>query len=495
MKTVLINPNLIIQRGDPFTTGIVYMPIGLAYAAAALRAAGQEIVVIDAYGEAPFQRRKRGDFLWFGLSEEDILSRIPPDAGLAVVYAANVANHLALLEIIRAGKRTLSSLHLTVLENTQAVTAYALKEVQGEFFSAGADTILTGEGERRLIALAQAVAAGDAGAIAMIDGVGTAGHYNPPAQVETDLDGLPLPAWDLFPLQNYWRLRFAHGPLSTRRYLPLLTSRGCPYPCRFCVIPATNGRKWRGRSAANVVDEMEQAGRQYGVSEFHLEDVDATVSEERTRAVCEEILRRGLKVTWKVGAGTKVETIRSEETIDLMARAGCRYISISPETGSGRLLKAMQKPFDLEHAVRLVQRMHRAGIFSQACFILGYPGETDEDRRATWDLVKEMTRCGVDEIALFIITPVPGAAIYPQMGGYANLSDLTFSPAWREDYPLLNRFRRNLYAHFLMWKLWYHPWKILRQPLNFLRRRFDTKMEMVPYRALVFKLLDWSAGR
>ena len=173
-----------------------------------------------------------------------------------------------------------------------------------------------------------------------------------------------------------------------------------------------------------------------------------------------------------------------------MARAGCRYISISPETGSPRLLREMNKPFDLEHAERIVRRMGETGIASQACFILGFPGETPEDRRMTWDLVRRMTKFGVDEIALFIITPVPGSAIYEQMQGYQSLSDLTFSPVWRRDYAELSHFRMRLYLAFLFWKLWYHPLKIMRQPFDFLRRSFHTKMEMVPYRALVLKSIE-----
>ena len=199
-------------------------------------------------------------------------------------------------------------------------------------------------------------------------------------------------------------------------------------------------------------------------------------------------------MTWKIAAGTKVETIRSEETIDLMARAGCRYISISPETGSPRLLKEMRKPFNLDHAVRLVRRMNKAGIRSQACFVLGYPGETIEDLQMTKSLVHDLTRVGVDEIALFIITPVPGSAIYEQLQGYKSLSELNFSPTWREDYQRLSRFRLRLYARFLLWKLRYHPLKLLRQPVNFLRRRFETKMEMVPYRAMVLKWLGTGVG-
>jgi hypothetical protein len=108
----------------------------------------------------------------------------------------------------------------------------------------------------------------------------------------------------------------------------------------------------------------------------------------------------------------------------------------------------------------------------------------------TWGLVHDLTRQGVDEIALFIITPVPGSAIYDQIEGYDSLSELNFSPVWRSDYQELNRFRLRLYFKFLLWKLRYHPTKLLRQPINFLRRKFETKMEMVPYRALMLSILS-----
>jgi radical SAM superfamily enzyme YgiQ (UPF0313 family) len=255
------------------------------------------------------------------------------------------------------------------------------------------------------------------------------------------------------------------------------------------VVPATNSQKWRARSAKNVADEMEFFHKTLGVDEFHVEDLDPTISDPRIREMCEEIVRRGLQVTWKIAAGTKVETMRDEATIDLMAKAGCRYISISPETGSPRLLKLMRKPFNLEHAVRIVKRMNKVDIRSQACFVLGYPGETEDDLRMTRELVHDLTRVGVDEIALFVITPVPGSSIHEQFSGYGSLSELNFSPTWRQDYARLNRFRLRLYASFLWWKLRYHPLKLLKQPFNFLRRRFETKMEMVPYRALVLRWL------
>ena len=488
---VLINPNLVVQRSDYFTTGIVYMPLGLAYVAAALRRAEIPVKVIDAFGERPRQARHEGKFLALGLTYDEVVELIPTDARAIFIYAINLTNHLSTLSILRAIKLKHPDLPVVILENTQAVSAYALRFVASEFHENGADYVLTGEAEERGVKLAHGLMNGGPGnGLRDLDGLGSSDFYNAPLTVIKGLDDLAFPAWDLFPLENYWNLRFAHGPQARDRYLPLLTSRGCPYPCEFCVVPATNNQKWRARSAQNVVDEIESWVGKYQVREFHIEDLDPTISDQRIREICKELLRRRLDVTWKIVAGTKVETIRSEETIDLMAEAGCRYISISPETGSPRLLKLMRKPFDLKHAVRLVKRMNQVGIRSQACFVLGYPGETEEDLAMTRNLVKDLTREGVDEIALFIITPVPGSAIYDKLQGYKSLSELNFSPTWREDYRRLNSFRLGLYTRFLFWKLRYHPLKLLRQPVSFLRRRFETKMEMAPYRAAVFKRLD-----
>jgi anaerobic magnesium-protoporphyrin IX monomethyl ester cyclase len=485
---VLINPNLVVQRSDPFTTGIVYMPVGLAYVAAALRRAEIPVKVIDAFGERPRQASREGKFLALGLTDAEVVELIPTNARAVFLYAINLTNHLSTLNILRAIKQNHPDLPVAILENTQAVTAYALRSVAPEFYENGADYVLTGEAEHRGVKLAQSLMTGARGnGLRELDGLGSPGFFNAPLTTIKELDDLAFPAWDLFPLNNYWNLRFAHGPQGKDRYLPLLTSRGCPYPCEFCVVPATNNQKWRARSPQSVVDEIESWVSKYQVREFHIEDLDPTISDPRIREICNELLRRRLDVIWKIVAGTKVETIRSEETIDLMAKAGCRYISISPETGSPRLLKLMRKPFDLRHAVRLVKRMNQVGIRSQACFVLGYPGETNEDRAMTRNLVRDLTREGVDEIALFIITPVPGSAIHDKLQGYNSLSDLNFSPTWREDYRHLNSFRLGLYTRFLFWKLRYHPLKLLRQPVNFLRRRFETKMEMVPYRAMVFK--------
>jgi len=492
MTAVLVNPNLVVQRNDPFTTGIVYMPIGLAYVAAVLRQARFPVHVIDAFGERPRQARRRGAFSILGLEPLEVAARLPDDATVAFVFANQLINHVSVVELIRTIKQARPGLPVVVMENTQAVTAYALSPVAALLTECGADYVLTGEPEPRAVAVMEAFHRGKGmEALRTIDGLHGPDFRNSPGGVIKALDSLPFPAWDLFPVRNYWSLRFAHGPQSTPRYLPMLTSRGCPFACRFCVAPATNRRLWRARSAANIVDEMEHHTRSLDVREFHIEDLNPTVDDARIRSICHEIIDRRIGVVWKLVAGTKIESIRDEETIELMAKAGCQYISFSPESGSPRVLRLMNKPFKVDHAVRLVSSMNRFGVRSQACFVLGFPGEQPEDRQMTRRLVKDLTRKGVDEIALFIMSPVPGAEIFDSLRGYQSLSELNFTPTWRDDYETLNRFRLRLYVSFLFWKARCHPGKIVRQGINFILRRFETKMEMVPYKALVLKRLDW----
>ncbi len=495
----LVNPNLVVQRHDMFTTGIVYMPISLAYFGGILRKEGATVHVIDSFGLAPNRCRRQDDLLFRGLSAQDVSQRIPSGTEAIVLYAGQVANHASLVQILQTLKKDHTSTPVIVMENTQAVTAYSLRRVQQEMHDQGADYILTGESERRGVDLLKALLSkAPLSTISQIDGIGfrrdQALHYAAPEGVIADLDTLPYPAWDLFPLQNYWALRYAHGPLSAKRYLPLLTSRGCPYPCRFCMIPETNDRKWRARRAEEVVNEMQYFSEQLGVQEFHIEDVDPTIDDARTRAFCKELLKRRLPVFWKICAGTKVESIKDESTLEIMAKAGCRYISISPESGSERVMQLIGKPFNLGHARNLIRRMNQLAIRSQACFVLGYPGEEEADRHASLALVRDLSRLGVDEIAVFIITPIPGSAIFAQFQGYRDLSQLTFSPSWRTDYATLNRWRQRFYQCFFTNKLIFHPFKIMVQPFRFLRRHFETKMEMVPYRALHTFLLQFLHG-
>ncbi len=482
----LINPNIVMQKDDLFGTGIPYMPVELAYTAASLRKRGVKFKLIDSFGLKPMQITRQGSQLVQGLKTDEIISEIPHDAEFVVVYCGLVVAFRRITEIISAVKRKFPGVPVVCIENTQQVTAFSLEKAAPKLFEAGADVLVVGDPELRLVDVVSGKRLGGVKGI-IFRKSGKIVKTEPDDIFIKDVDSLPFPAWDLFPLRNYWKLGYSHAPLTSGKYLPLLTSRGCPFGCRFCVIPATNQRRWTPRSARGVADEMEHWINALGVNEFHIEDLNPTIRKERMVELSKEIIRRSLKVSFKFGSGTKIETL-DEESIDWLAKAGLSYLSCSPESGSPAVLNAMGKPFNHELALRLIRRLSRDGVATQACFVLGFLNETDADRKLTRSYVKELARAGVDEVALFIMTPIPGTHTFDKIMGYGDYSQLTFSPKWRADYEALARFRRNTYLFFLLWKLRYHPLKLFKQVVDFMAGRFHTKMEMTAFRWLKVSL-------
>ncbi len=494
MKVTLINPNIISQKGDFFGSGIPFMPITLAYTAAYLQECGHKATVIDAFGENPTKITVERNLFIQGLDAAEIISRIPLNTEAIILYASLVITHQAVLRLL-GEIRKIFSVPVIILENIHSVVGYSLLTMQEDFLKAGADFLILGDPEKRCAEILDCLGKKKK-KMPQSDGLIFKWRkkqeiiVRPNKTFPRDLDELPFPAWELFPIKNYWALDYSHAPIK-KSYLPLLTSRGCPSRCEFCITPLLMGGVWRARSAKNVLDEIEFSIKEFGMREFHIEDFNPTVDKKRIVEICQEIIRRGLDIELKIVAGTKAETIDTH-TLDWMKKAGFTYLSISPESGSKRVLEKMKKVFDHEHGLRLVRHMHKLGITSQACFVIGFPGEEKSDRRLTRTYIKQIVKAGVDEIALFVMTPIPGSAAceYSPLG-YKALSQLTFSPTWRKAYRPLGRYRRNTYLLFLLWKLRYHPFKLLGHPVNVLTKRFNTKMEMALWRVLRMHFKVW----
>ena len=479
MFVTIINPNIVAQKGDFFGTGIPYMPVMPAYLASYLLSNKHHVEVIDAFGERPSQRRREGDLIISGLVVHEVISRINHKTDLICVYAGHVIEHSVIIQLIKAARKHFHGKKLLVFENSQAVTAYSLKIAHEDFLKDGCDYVVYGDPEETVDKIVSKRPPDSiAGLIYLND---KKIIINKPVSADRDIDNLPFPAWDLFPIRNYWKLGYAHVPYK-KRYLPLLTSRGCPYQCEFCIIPFTNRRRWRARNAQDIVDEINALIKRYDVREFHIEDLNPTLDRKRIDELCETIIRSGLDITFKFASGIKLETI-DKDSLDLLYRAGCRYISFSPESGSDKVLKLMKKPFDHKHGIQMTRHMSKLGIITQACFVLGFPGERKDDLELTKDYALRLTRAGVDEIAFFVMTPIPGSRPY-ELSQMTDLSKLTFSPRWRKEYDMIHDFRKGIYINILMTKLITHPLKALKHPVNLLSRRFETKIEMTIYRLL-----------
>jgi anaerobic magnesium-protoporphyrin IX monomethyl ester cyclase len=364
------------------------------------------------------------------------------------------------------------------------VTGYSLRATAADFFAAGADALVCGDAlpewdevsralEDHAISCASVVRATNrppGGGAARTRGSSAAFRY-------------PVPAWDLFPLSGYWSLPYAHGP-KNGRYLPLLSSRGCPFGCDFCVVPETSGRAWRPRPAEEVVDEMAVLGDRFGVRRFAVEDLNPTVQSARWGRISELLIERRADVEFGFVAGTKAETLKLDQ-IPLLAAAGCRYISISPESGSSRLMRAMGKPFDHAHGLRLVAACHAAGIRTQACFLVGHPAETRADHAESRAYLQALVRAGLDEVAVFVVAPFAGSELYrtAQIVVDDAAALPSFSPKGRRGYSTYSRRRLELTSDFFAAKLRRGP-DLWLQGARAVLGRSETKMENLPRRAL-----------
>jgi hypothetical protein len=482
----VIVPPVVCHNLDPHT-GIPFMPHMAAHLAGALVAARRPIQVIDCFGLQPNRRQVVDEFMLMGADEIQVASSLRHDVRVTYIYCRTIAEFVAVERLIAALKRQRPEVRIVLFENVQAVTSYSLRHVALEFLDKGADALIFGEPEDRVLQVTERLERE-----ASLDGIPGIAYrergntfLRPDADLPKDLDLLPLPAWEHFPLDGYWQAGFAHAPAGKARFLPILTSRGCPYRCTFCIAPEVNPT-WRSRSPRHVVDEMEHFYRVMNVTDFHVSDLDPTVSDKRTQGICEELIRRKLPIVWKLAQGTKIETIKSEKTLELMARAGCRFISFSPESGSPRMLKIMNKPFDHEHALHLVEKMHQLGIRTQAVFLGGVPGEEERDRRMSVDYATRLIKAGVDEVSLVIFTPLPGAKLAGAINHFRHYSQCTPSPSWRPDYRDLTRYRRRMYVNLFLKKLRHHPRKVMREVVALFTHDFETKMEMSLYKQ--FKL-------
>lgn len=456
---LLINPRLVVQKHDTFTTGIVYMPIGLAYFSDGLTKLSLAHEVLDLFGLDPRAISNFGENWIFGqelrLACESLNSA--PDS--IVVYANQAANHSDLTAIVGEVKSLYPNVDIHLLENSQAVTAYSLESIEPFFKRIGVTSLITGTPANQINTYARGMS----------------------DQILQSVS--PAPNWDKFPIGNYWKYKLAHGPLTQERYLPVLTSYGCPWGCTFCVVPATNFRKWIPRESEEIYLEIQSSIEKYGVREFHLEDLNSSVSSQRMLELSSKLKK--LDITWKIVAGTKAETLDSFETLRVLSASGLRYFSFSPESGSSSVRREIGKRFDIVHSFRLILWSRRLRIRTQACFVLGMPSEGFFDRFKSLFLIRIYTILGIDEIAIFIISPMPGSELYKRFE--VDLSRISFSPTWRTDYSFLSFIRLYWYANFLLLKLALHPLEFCKSVIRYFKGSFHLKMELAPFRSFQWK--------
>ena len=238
----------------------------------------------------------------------------------------------------------------------------------------------------------------------------------PERKAERDLDRLPFPRWDLLPFERYVIPK--SSTMGRIRFLPILTSRGCPFGCSYCPYPVGQGLKWRYRSPGNVVDEIEQLVRDFRVEYVLFRDPMFSLNQKRVVAICEEILRRGLKVKW--ACETRVDCL-DEPTIEIMARAGCTGINFGVESSDPQIQKGVhRKPILVREFIRTVALCRRHHIRTFAFFIVGLPGDTVD---TILDTLRFAVVIGASWTQFTVATPFIGTTLHQWAVGHGLIAD------------------------------------------------------------------------
>lgn len=225
---------------------------------------------------------------------------------------------------------------------------------------------------------------------------------NQPRELIRDLDDLPMPAYDLFPIEDY-----IPTPNLVRRYptIPTQISRGCPFKCSFCQYNLSLGKSYRHKSPGKVIEELAYLKERYGIRGIVFRDSTLTLNVPFLIELCEAMIRHKLFLVWMCYSRTDIIDKHSKELLPLMKKAGCWQIGFGCESGNQKSLDLLQKGTSVENNVAAVEKTIQSGIMCSTTWILGVPGETKDD---AWNSVRLAKRLGSHVAKFFLPIPYPG---------------------------------------------------------------------------------------
>jgi anaerobic magnesium-protoporphyrin IX monomethyl ester cyclase len=391
MTTVTLVYPYFHPRAD--TSIFRFPPLGLGYIAAHLKQHGISVDVID----CTFFTQKE--------ALKKIMDSKPRIIGIQSIYSIKEKS----LELGRLLKD-----HCELL-----VAGGALPTVEPETFLKIFDVVVVGEGEQTMLELVNQFMNG--GDFSQLNGIvyrdKCSGEIRrtPARELNVYLDSLPSPSRELFEndaYKKYYSKKFGYTITA------IMTTRGCPFSCDFCSKPVF-GSVFRARTASNVCDEIEDA-ISLGYDRIWFADDCFTLNRNRLLGICDEIIRRGLKISWE--CLSRVDTL-DPEAVDKMKRAGCLRMFFGIESGNDEILALMKKQITTKQAYETVQLCKKKGIKTAAFFILGYPGE---NQKTILDTVRFASSLPLDYLSFTLPYPIPGTPLFER------LSSKLVSEEWEE---------------------------------------------------------------
>jgi len=373
-------------------------PSGLGYLCSVLVGAGHDVEVYDMNAARPHDR----EFEEYIAGSDYDMAGI---GGIVTIYATIKKLIKKLKEIhpdrpVIVGGSCATSAPRVVMDRTPA------------------DYLCIGEGERTLVELVDDLSAGGSGAgIAGIWRRGGDGRAvaEKPREIIRDIDSIPLPAWEKFPMDVYTKNPI--GAVNPNKWIDggageeapksinLISSRGCPYKCVYCYHDFM-GAKYRFRSARSIFEEIMEIKEKYGVHYFHFTDDCFVINKKNVLEFCDLVLEENAGIEWGCAGRANLMT---EPLIARMREAGCILIGYGIESGSPKILKNIKKKVTVDQAKEAIRLTRKYMGWADCSFIVGLPGETWETVRETIEFCKDLDL--VPEV-IFYATPYPGTELY-----------------------------------------------------------------------------------
>jgi len=405
----------------------VGFPLGIAYLARVLENNNYAVEVMDAFQEGLLEdslheetedaiRVSKGMFrknkfkessfsqeaFYVGVNMSEILKRIkkakPNLVGLSCIFSSQF---LMILEIAKAIKKQHPSQKIIV--GGSHVTVSPKETLMND----NVDYIMIGEGEESFLEFIRRMEKNEP-----IDDIPGLGFKKANRELVindfklvNNLDQVPFPAYHKFNMESYFRSA-AEG-----RVIKMVTSRGCTFNCYFCSVPVTSKRRFRMRSAQNVINEILFLKKEYDIKGVIFEDDNMTLNIKRAKEIFRRMKESGFGL--ELHARNLRLDFLDDELIELMKASGMQKIWITPESGNERVLtEVIQKRLSLKDVAKAVKMIKKAGLKIAAAFVIGFPDETMEEINDTLNYARKLKRIGANEFWFSIARPIIGTRFY-----------------------------------------------------------------------------------
>jgi anaerobic magnesium-protoporphyrin IX monomethyl ester cyclase len=428
-----------------------YPPLGTLYAAAYVREhVSDDVAVFDAMlAEGPSE--------WVQALDQH-------QPRYAVIYEDNF-NYLSKMSLLRMREAALAMIAAAKARDCVVIVCGAdMTDHPDVYLSAGADVVIVGEGEATLTELLTRLRAGEG--IADVAGIATLQDDSvtktAPRPILTDLDAIPFPAWGLIDLDRYRDVWLAHHGYTS---MNVITTRGCPFHCNWCAKPIW-GQRYNARSPQNVADEILWLKQHYDPDHIWFMDDIMGINDRWIERFADELDQRDLHIPFK--SLNRADLLLRGDTIPALARAGADIIWIGAESGSQKILDAMDKGTQVQQIYEATRKCHEHGIKVAFFLQFGYPGETREDIDLTLQMVRELLP---DDIGISVSYPLPGTPFHERVreelaerANWIDSDDLAMLYQGPFATPFYRQLHTVVHKDYRSRKTWRDLGKLLRRP-------------------------------